>query len=86
MGLYPFDQKKLPCQDFLCLLVCFQHQSVFNPNNLGAWSGILHSIWEREPWPFAKEMCLTAWLWQSQGSANGNNFPDLQMNWDSRIS
>jgi hypothetical protein len=32
--LHAFDQKKLPCQDFLCLLyVCFQHwRRVFNSN------------------------------------------------------
>jgi hypothetical protein len=32
---------------FLCLsCVCFQHQRVFNSNNLGAQSGILHSVQE----------------------------------------
>jgi hypothetical protein len=31
--LHPFDQKKLPCQDFLCLsCVCFRHQRVINSN------------------------------------------------------
>jgi hypothetical protein len=29
----PFDQKKLPCQDFLCVsCVCFPHWRVFNSN------------------------------------------------------
>jgi hypothetical protein len=37
MCLHPFDQKKLPCQDFLCFLcVCFWHQRVFN-SNIGLW-------------------------------------------------
>jgi hypothetical protein len=32
--LHPFDQKKLPCQDFLSLFcVCFWHRRVFNSNN-----------------------------------------------------
>jgi type 1 glutamine amidotransferase len=33
MCLHPFDQKKLPCQDFLCLpCVWFRHWRVFNSN------------------------------------------------------
>jgi hypothetical protein len=33
MCSHTFDQKKLPCQDFLCVLcICFQHQRVFNSN------------------------------------------------------
>jgi hypothetical protein len=32
--LHPFDQKKSPCQDFLCLsCVCFQDYRVFNSNS-----------------------------------------------------
>jgi hypothetical protein len=34
MCLHPFHQKKLPCQDFLCLsCVCFWHWGVINFNN-----------------------------------------------------
>jgi hypothetical protein len=52
-----FDQKKLVCQDFLCLSwVCFQHQRAFISNNLGAHSKILHSVQEGEPQPFPGEM------------------------------
>jgi hypothetical protein len=78
MCLHPFDQKKLPCQDFVYLsCVFFWHQRVFNSNNLGAWPRILHSIQEGPPLPFPRETCPAAWLQQHQGLAYGNNFLDL---------
>jgi hypothetical protein len=45
MCLHPFDQKKLPCQDFLCLsCVYFWHWRVFN-NIVGCE---MFTLWGKE--------------------------------------
>jgi hypothetical protein len=36
---------------FCLLCVCFWHQKIINSINLGAWSRILHSVWEGGPDP-----------------------------------
>jgi hypothetical protein len=72
--LHPFDQKKFPCQDFLCLsCVCFWHQWVFNSNNLGVQSRILYSI--QEGGPVALPLLVAGALrfgWRKQLSKSAN--------------
>jgi hypothetical protein len=53
--LHPLDEEKIALSGFS---VCFQHQRVINCNNLGALSGILHSIWEGGPSPFPRRCVL----------------------------
>jgi hypothetical protein len=50
MCLHPFDQKILPCQDFLCLsCVCFQYWRVFNANmRKDSLGELVHWIMEAE--------------------------------------
>jgi hypothetical protein len=47
---------------------------------------ITFRLGKRGPWPFPREMRPAAWLQWPQSSVDGDNFPDLQMNLDSRIS
>jgi hypothetical protein len=71
---------------FCLSYVCFWHWRVFNSNNLGIWSGILHSVQKEGSLavPWGDTACCL--VWQPRGSADGDNFLDLWINSESRIS
>jgi hypothetical protein len=56
------------------------------PTIWGLGPGFYILFRKRDPWPFPGEMHPAAWLRQPWDSVDGDNFLDLQMNSDSRIS